>query len=166
MFDHPITQKIADFLLEIGLDVRPRRISGESFLSGILIENGRLFVDEDGLTFPGDLLHEAGHLAVAPGKIRDKLSDEVELPGFNIDSLEAGAIAWSYAAALHLGLGPEVVFHDGGYKGKSSNLLLNYSVGVYLGVNVLEESGMTLSPHNAGVTGTAPYPAMIRWLRE
>lgn len=165
MFDHPITRKIADFLLEIGLDVRPRRISGESFLSGILIENGKLFVDEDRLTFPGDLLHEAGHLAVAPGEIRCKLSDEVELPGFNIDSLEAGAIAWSYAAAHHLGLGPEIVFHEGGYKGKSGNLLLNYSVGVYVGANILEDAGMAISPQNAGVPGTA-YPAMIRWLRE
>jgi hypothetical protein len=166
MFQHPVTRKIADFLIEIGMEVRPRNIFGKSFLSGILIENGQLFVDEDRLTFPGDLLHEAGHLAVAPADIRNTLSDEVELPGFNINLVEAGAIAWSYAAALHLGLGPEIVFHDGGYKGKSGNLLLNFSVGVYVGVNLLEDAGMTKSPQNAGLSGTAPYPAMIRWLRE
>ena len=34
---------------------------------------------------------------------------------------EMGAIAWSYAAALHIGLDPRVVFHEDGYKGAANS---------------------------------------------
>jgi hypothetical protein len=166
MFDHPVTRKIVDFLLEIGIEIHSRDIPGGSFLSGILIENGKLFVDESRLAFPGDILHEAGHLAVAPRAIRHLLSDEVDLPDFNMDSIEAGAMAWSYAAALHLGLEPAVVFHEGGYKGKSKALLVNFSLGVHVGVNILEDAGMAKGAQNAAGSGAPPYPAMIRWLRD
>jgi hypothetical protein len=166
MFKNSLTQKIAQFIEEIGLQVSARSIPDGSFLSGILIENGKLLVDENKLIFPGDLLHEAGHLAVAPGDIRGRLSDEVVLPGLDIDAVEAGAIAWSYAAALNLGIDPEVVFHDGGYKGKSINLLTNFSMGVYIGVNTLEDAGMTVSGKKAALSGTPPYPNMMKWLND
>lgn len=164
MFDHPVTRKIADFLLEIGLKVEAQALDKATFLPGILIKSGVMIVDETKLKYPGDLLHEAAHLAVAPGEIRGRLDDEVELPGFNMDSIEAGAIAWSYAAALHLGLQPAVVFHEGGYKGKSEGLLMNFSFGVYVGLHVLEEAGMAVSAANPGET--LPFPNMIKWLRD
>ena len=31
--------------------------------------------------------------------------------------MEMGAIAWSYAAAMHLGVAPSVLFHDVGLSG-------------------------------------------------
>jgi hypothetical protein len=34
---------------------------------------------------------------------------------------EMAAIAWSYAACVHLGLEPTVVFHSDGYKGGSES---------------------------------------------
>ena len=66
-------------------------------------------VDPGRLRFPGNVLHEAGHLAVATpqgraGMDRDAGKDAAE---------EMMAIGWSYAAALHLGLDPAVVFHEG-----------------------------------------------------
>ncbi|HLM01763.1 MAG TPA: hypothetical protein VK400_11965 [Pyrinomonadaceae bacterium] len=166
MFENPLTRRIAEFLDEIGLPIFPKRLDENTFLSGILIENGKIFVDESRLAFPGDLLHEAGHLAVVPKNLRARLNDEIALPTgeFNIDAVEVAAIAWSYAAALHLGLDPRVVFHAGGYKGKSESLLTNFSLGVYLGVNTLENAEMTATGENARKLGVSPYPQMLKWL--
>ena len=33
------------------------------------------------------------------------------------------AIAWSYAAALEIGIPPEIVFHPDGYRGASESML-------------------------------------------
>ena len=167
MFKNPLTRQIAEFLAEIGLETIHRRLAGKTFLSGIFIENGKIFVDESKLAFPGDLLHEAGHLAVTPKNLRPYLSDEIKLPReFDIDAVEVAAIAWSYAAVLHLDLEPRVVFHAGGYKGNSESLLLSFSLGVYIGINTLEAAGMTATGANARQLGVEPYPQMLKWLRD
>jgi len=166
MSENLITEKIVEFLREIGLEVISRQLDEKTFLSGIFIEQGKMFVDEDKLAFPGDLLHEAGHLAVAPARLRGLLSDEVALPGFEMDAIECGAIAWSYAAALHLELDPRVVFHEAGYKGHSESLLFSFSLGVGVGINVLEDAGMTATGENAAKINIPPYPQMIKWLRD
>ena len=36
-----------------------------AILPGLAIEHGAILVDEQRLSHPGDILHEAGHLAVA-----------------------------------------------------------------------------------------------------
>jgi len=54
---------IMDWLRKIGLSVRVAVIEGESFLPGVTLEPGGLIVDPERLIYPGDLLHEAGHLA-------------------------------------------------------------------------------------------------------
>lgn len=165
-FDNPLTNKIANFLIEIGLDVIPAQLEDETFLPGILVQNGKLLVDETKLKYPGDLLHEAGHLAMTPFALRREMSDEVNLPDVNMNAIESQSIAWSYAACLHLGLDPRVVFHKDGYKGHSENLLLNFSLGIYIGVNGLEEAGMTASDKLAQEIGVKPYPHMLKWLRD
>lgn len=166
MFTNPLTQKFSEFLNEIGLEIYPRRLEDETFLNGILIENGQLFVDESRLEFPGDILHEAGHLATAPAGLRPNLSDTVELPDFNMDSLETAAMLWSLAAAVHLQIDPRIVFHANGYKGKSEELLFSYSLGVFFGINILEENEMAFSQNSAAQKGVAPFPAMHKWLRD
>jgi hypothetical protein len=166
VFQNDLTNKIADFLIEIGIVLIHAKLNSQTFLPGILVSGGKLLVDEEKLAFPGDLLHEAGHLAVAPADLRESLSDEVILPGVNLDILEAQAITWSYAACLHLGIDPRVVFHEGGYKGKSESLLLGFSLGLYLGLNGLEENGMAFSERKATELGVAPFPQMQKWLRD
>jgi hypothetical protein len=166
MFKNALTEKIVEFLKEIGLEIEPRSLDKETFLPGILIENGKICVDEEKLAFPGDLLHEAGHLAVVPGDLRGQLSDEVELPDFFPDTIEAAAMAWSYAAALYLEIDPRIVFHKEGYKGNSAALLQNFTLGAYIGVNELEEAKMTRTGENAMKSGTSAYPKMIKWLRD
>jgi hypothetical protein len=167
MFEHPMTRKIAGFLQQIGLKIEAEELEEGTFLPGILIRSGVMIVDETRLKYPGDLLHEAGHLALAPPELRPFLDDKVELPGFDMNKVEAGTIAWSYAAGLHIGLQPEDVFHAGYAREGLSGLLTNYSLGVYLGANVLEESGMAVSGRTAaGLPGIEPYPKMLKWVRN
>jgi hypothetical protein len=147
--------EIVTFLRDIGLTVHERPIPGETFLPGLAIDHGALVVDEVRLLYPGDILHEAGHLAVLPADARQNADGDVGDNG----GYEMAAIAWSYAAALHIGLDPSVVFHAGGYKGGSSNLLENFASGCYIGLPVLVWAGMTAA------TGARPFPCMQRWLR-
>jgi hypothetical protein len=165
-FQNPLTQKIAGFLNEIGIPTHPARLDGETFLPGIRVRGGALLVDEERLAFPGDLLHEAGHLAVAPARLRAQLSDEVKLPDLNPDVLEMQAIVWSYAAAAHLEIDPRIVFHPQGYKGRAENLLFNFSLGIFPGLNGLEESGLAFSERRARELGAEPFPKMRKWLRD
>lgn len=159
-----MTARIAAFLIEIGIEVLPQEVPQQTFLPGILVSNGRLLVDETKLLYPGDLLHEGGHLAVVPAALRSQLSDEVELPEMNMDTVEAASIAWSYAAALHLGIDPEVVFHANGYLGQAAALLFSLRMGVVPGANGLQERGMTAAGVRAQELGIPAYPHMIKWL--
>ena len=107
------TEIILEFLCEIGLTVIERTVPTGSVLPGISIDHGALVVDHAALLYPGDLLHEAGHLAVVPPAERAALTDNVGDDG----GMEMAAIAWSYAAAVHLGVPLDVLFHDHGYRG-------------------------------------------------
>jgi hypothetical protein len=166
-FQNDLTLKIAAFLNEIGIPVQPAELAGETFLPGILVKDGALLVDEAKLAYPGDLLHEAGHLAVAPAALRHQLNDEVVVPGVNLHALESQAMVWSYAACVHLEIDPRIVFHPNGYKGKSESLLFAFSLGVFPGLNGLEEKEMAFCERTAQMRGgVAPFPAMQKWLRD
>ena len=158
---------ITDFLVAIGIACEPDDLSGEqTFLPGIRLDRGRLFVDEARLTYPGDLLHEAGHVAVVPPAVRPLLSGSTtEVPGVDMRMLEFAAIPWSYAAALAAGIEPEEVFHGGGYHGHSPGLLFTFRAGAPIGVNMREEAGRTATGPRAAALGVDPYPHMLRWLR-
>ena len=157
----PLTARIAGFLRDIGLEVRACALPAETFLPGIRIHRGALLVDEERLLHPGDLLHEAGHLAITPAERRGELGDDV---GSDLGE-EIGAIAWSYAAAVHLEIDPAVVFHPHGYRGSSRGFLDNFGQGRYVGVPLLQWMEMTLDEKSAREQGAAPYPHMLRWLR-
>jgi hypothetical protein len=164
-FDDPLTARIAAFLAEIGIGVVAADVP-ESFLPGLMLERGALLVDESRLAYPGDLLHEAGHVAAAPAWARPSLSGAVDVPGLDTSELEWAAIPWSYAAALAIGIDPATVFHGGGYHGHSPGLLTTFAAGVPIGVHLLEAAGMTAGPRRAAELGVEPYPHMLRWLRE
>jgi len=161
VYKNALVQQLAGFLNEIGLEVIPGKITGKTFLPGIEVKAGRLLVDEAQLLYPGDLLHEAGHLAVMPPALRRTMNGDLLETGADMDLIEVAAIAWSYAACLHLKMDPRVVFHPAGYRGKAAALLLSFNCGVYPGANQLLAAGMTQPPtHSAG------YPSMLKWLRE
>jgi hypothetical protein len=165
-FKNPVTRKIADFLNEIGIEVRPVNLDLPTFLPGILVENGKILADESNLTYPGDLLHEAGHLAMAPASLRPGLSGEVTIPPVRMETVEVQTIAWSYAAMVHLGLDPKVVFHEGGYGVESERLLFSFSNGVYIGLNGLVDAGLTAIGKAAAEMGVPEFPHMLKWLRD
>jgi hypothetical protein len=152
----PLTQ-ITGFLDRIGVPVAAAELrAGAGFLPGILLDRGGLLYDESQLTYPGDLLHEAGHIAMMPAESRATLSGSIDVPGLDLSTLEIAAVPWSYAAALACEIDPALVFHGGGYGGRSPGLLRNFAVGVPPGMNLLVEAGMTTPD---------VYPRMLRWLR-
>jgi len=157
-----LVDKIANFLVEIGLEVKKAHLQQQTFLPGISVDHGAILIDESRLLYPGDLLHEAGHLAVISAQQRKQAQDNVSKKA----SEEMMAIAWSYAALLHLRLEPSVVFHDGGYRGWSDALIENFTQGRYIAVPMLQWIGMTVDEKRAKEVGIKPYPNMIRWLLE
>lgn len=148
----PTVLTIVEFLQQIGLDIRLEPIEGQTFLPGILMQPNGLIVDAEKLLYPGDLLHEAGHLATMVPEERAKGSSNT---GSDIGT-EIAAQIWSYTAALHLGLPPEVVFHQNGYKGRSAYLIETFRAGT-VGVPLLNWMGLTTYE---------AYPKMHKWLRE
>lgn len=152
-----VVGRILSFLHEIGVRVHLGPVSSTSRIPGIqLVQNG-LRVDMDTLLYPGDLLHEAGHLAVMAPKEREK-----EFPHSGDAAEEMAALAWSYAAAVHIGIPPEIVFHQKGYRGQSSFLIEGFKQGRLLGQPILWFRGMT-TPELPG--SPSIYPQMLRWMR-
>ena len=145
------------FLAGIGLPVREEDFQETSFLPGILIRNGQLVIDRARLLYPGDILHEAGHLAVAPADQRPGLQADIAASNPERAGDELAVQLWSYAACRHLGIPAAVVFHPDGYKGAADWLVGQYQSGSYPGLPLLAWMGLTT---NEG------FPAMTRWLRE
>lgn len=156
---------IVQFLRGIGLVVEPAPLPGDTFLPAIRIVDGGLRYDPARLQTPGDLLHEAGHIAIAPAETRATLCDALDgqQPGAMTDEVEA--IAWSWAALVHLGLPGEVLFHPAGYKGQAAGLLMSYSLRVYPGAAGLARIGLCDLSVQAAAKGGQAYPNMQRWLR-
>lgn len=155
-----VTEKIITFLDEIGIQVIRTEIDEETFLPGIMADCGRLLIDESRLLYPGDMLHEAGHLAVISPERRRQARGSVGKDAGE----EMMAIAWSFAALVHLGLEPEVVFHEDGYKGWSKTIIENFRQRRYVGVPLLQWLGLTTDHKQAAESGAQPYPHMIKWL--
>ena len=152
MFRDELTRRIGVWLGGVGIVVRPGSIPKTTFLPGIHLERGEIVVDEERLLYPGDLLHEAGHLAVMP------LDRRLAVDGFAGEDggEEMAAIAWSWAAALAMGLDVEVVFHPDGYRGGAEAIVRNFRAGRYFGVPILQWLGMT----------DAAFPLMKKWMRD
>ena len=151
---------ILDFLERAGIKVELEPLEAETFLPGLTIREGALVVDLARLAWPGDLLHEAGHIAVTDPEERRSLNGVRDDPGE-----EMAAIAWSYAAAVAIGLDPAILFHEGGYRGGGRALVENFAEGRDVGVPMLEYFGMTAGRAQTAAPGTRPYPHMERWLR-
>ncbi|WP_066798965.1 hypothetical protein [Sphingomonas soli] len=157
--DDPDTARIVAFLESIGIPVRIEPVQPDSFLPGIAIHSGGLAVDPSRPFYPGDLLHEAGHIAVTDPALR-ATGTVSEDPGD-----EMAAIAWSYAAVRAIGLNSRIVFHDHGYRGGGPSLAEAFDSGSYPGAPMLQYYGMSAEPHQAERLMLAPYPQMSRWLR-
>lgn len=144
----PHIPRILVFLERIGIPVIAEPVA-DSLLPGATVRHGTLVFDPDRLPWPGDLLHEAGHIAVTDPALRTVQPEIIDHP-----AEEMAAMAWSYAAAVAIGVDPATVFHEGGYKGGGRNYLASYAGGEGIGVPMLRWYGMT-----------DDFPIMTRWLR-
>lgn len=155
-------QVITGFLEGIGIPVRRGTVTDPTAVPGIAIVDGTVVLDPDTGRHEGDLLHEAGHLALLPPSQRATATGL--LPADLGAGYELGAICWSVAAAWHLELDLAQVFHADGYCDDSAWLIETYEGGAYPGLPLLEWAGLTWSPARAPA-GEEPFPAMRQWLR-
>ena len=158
--------KCIAFLNNIGINTSFISLQPDSFLPGLSIEEGRLIIDKERLKYPGDILHEAGHIAVVPLAERGSLNAASIEKRPDNKAEEMMAIAWSYAACIHLELDPYFVFHDEGYRGGGSYIADNFNNKNYFGLPMLQWKGMAADEKNATSLGVAPYPAMIKWTQD
>lgn len=148
---------ITVFLEEIGISVVKEKLTEPTFLPGIKINKGKIHIDEFLLKHPGDLLHEAGHIAVMTPEERTTMSGNIQEHRPEGVNDELSAILWSYAALVYLKIDPIVVFHPEGYKGDSEWLMASFSNQQYIGLPLLQWMGMTT---------TEIFPKMNKWLRD
>ncbi len=154
------------FLNEIGIETTYEKLGESCFLPGLSIRNGVLIIDRETLKYPGDILHEAGHIAVVPAGERFMLTASSIEKRENREAEEMMTIAWSYAACIHLNIDPYFVFHDEGYKGGGSYIADNFNNKNYFGLPMLQWKGMTADEKKAVELQVKPYPHMLKWVLD
>ena len=159
MFTDPTIVTLTDFVRGVGIGVLAASAIGPTQFPGLAIQHGCVLVDESRVIHPGDILHEAGHLAVTEPALRD--APAISPSG----GLELSTLAWSYAATLHLKLDPVLVFYPGSFQNMAESLIENFAEGRYMGVPLLQLFGMTCDSRNAAARQVAPFPHMLRWVR-
>ncbi|MFC4818660.1 MULTISPECIES: hypothetical protein [unclassified Flavobacterium] len=158
--------KIVRFLNEIGIEVREEKLGNDTFLPGLTMKSNAVIIDYDQLKYPGDILHEAGHIAVASPETRAVIGTTEVPEGWPDGGEEMGAILWSYAASIHLGLPLDFVFHSDGYKNSSEWLIQSFENETYIGLPFLEWIGLAYGKEKALENQKPPFPVMLKWIRN
>lgn len=192
MYHPEALDPIVSFLRGIGIGVEFGEGARNGFLPGVNIQGGVIHVDPETLVGPGDLLHEAGHIAILPRRFHAQLGRDLDADTRAAIAAEAGpaipddlilarplqqgeamAQAWSYAAALHIGVPLPCVFFPGSYKVDSYEgihpIQRWLESGTHHGPNGLAAVGMTgFSGIFAfmGDNGLPPFPRMTRWVQD
>ncbi len=164
--DLSLFDKAVAFIRSIGIPVHFRNLDSPDFLPGICIVAGEITVDIEKLKYPGDILHEAGHIAVVPAAERNLLDAGAISARPMREAEELMVIAWTYAACVYLQIDAGFVFHNDGYQKGGSNIVENFRNGHYFGVPMLQWTGMALEKQNPNEPETPVYPAMLKWLRD
>ena len=185
--DADIVEPIMRFAVQLGFTIIRETIQAPTHIPGIRIEPGMVFrFDQEKAIAPGDLLHEMGHVAILPEPFRSLAKNNVEhsisaalrawikthpflieRPGQGpiedpisralLQSGEQEAIAWSYAAAIAIGIPPQQVFHEPGYGGNASSIAVNLSLKAHPGIHGLQA---------AGLCQRKSFPKMRVWLQD
>ncbi len=164
--EDPRLHKVLRFLSDIGIDVVERELQHATFLPGLDLGPGCIYVDYGKLNYPGDMVHEAGHLAVTPPASRALIGTDQQDKDWPPQGEEIAAILWSLAVARELDLPLDFVFHPHGYKDDSAWLIENFEAGNYIGLPFLEWAGLSLGPARAEKEGKPAFPKMLKWMRE
>lgn len=183
------TQRVIEFLRSIGLTVEVSDEAAappESFLPGVMVRNGGLVVYPG--AFPGDLLHEAGHLCtlcspfreLADGNLSKAFAEITRYMRANPEGLlkwpedpvsraamqcsDPEATAWQYAAAQHIGLPDKWLFPKGSYAGNAATTLMALKTNSYMGINGLQAAGWTYARRNPSRPEQLVYPKLAFWM--
>lgn len=183
MRDHDHLPAILAFLDAIGIPAREGAVPADAFLPGVLIEAGGLVISAEACVCAGDVLHEAGHLAVLPAAVRPGIGGDVDAclsdlraahpdragdPAWTcvFSGGDTPAIAWSFAAAVAVGLPTRAIFIQEGYKasqGMDPQVLHDQVAhGFFPGIMHLVRAGLTDAPLMA--PGPTAFPAMKCWV--
>lgn len=185
---HEWSYRAVEFIGSIGLNVCCAEVR-DSHIPFVKISDGGLVVDVKNV-FPGDVLHEAGHLAVIPQPFRDGANDDLAdvnrhmgrhldifgLRGFSshpedplcralLQCGEHEAIAWQYAAACAIDLPEEWLFPPDSFGGEGAALAAALKGGWHAGIHGLRAAGWTKLRARDGAPAGAPvYPQLAFWL--
>jgi hypothetical protein len=161
-----VKQTIFNFLNEIGILLEFATITEKTFLPGLQIKGNTIVIDTEKWLYMGDIIHEAGHIAVVPPADRATLEESTIGSRKDQAAEEMMAIAWSYAVCVHLQINPHIVFHENGYKGSGQNIVENFSTGNTFGVPMLHYTKMCIDSKNPTRKETDDcYPIMLQWMR-
>jgi len=163
VYDEERLNLIIDFLNDIGIGISETELDDNCFLPGLFPKGCGMLLDRKKLKYPGDLLHEAGHIAVTETHLRPMIGTPEMPEQWPRKGDELGAILWSYAAVCKLKIPAEVVFHPDGYKGDSEWLIEQFEEGNYIGLPLLTWMGFCSNKENA--PGNTSFPTMNKWLR-
>lgn len=169
----------AAFLRSIGIEVEVcPGVTG--FLEHVRIDSGRILVDPLDDAVCGTMLHEAGHIAVTPSLFRPAMTDDAgsvwplmtayleahpeAFGGVEEDPIaraimqsdESEAIAWSYAAAVAIGVDTALPFLLG-FDSDGMAIKEMLAMGCHFGIHGLAAGGMTKT------RGPDGFPKMIMW---
>jgi hypothetical protein len=150
------TETIVKFLYSIDITVIKQKLPNDTFLPGLKIFGNSILLDVEKLKYPGDLLHEAGHLAITDAKVRPLIGTPEIGENWPTDGEEIAAILWSYAACCFLNLDPEIVFHPNGYKNDSKWLIEQFNSKNFIGLPLLEWMNFC---------NKEEFPKMKKWIR-
>ena len=156
-FDEDVLKCIINFLNDIDIIVVEKKLKNDTFLPGLSLEKNTILMDRNKLKYPGDLLHEAGHIAVTEKKLRPLIGTKEMQDDWPSLGDEIAAILWSYAALSHLGLDPKIVFHPDGYKESSDWFIEQFNNKNYIGLPLLEWMGL--------YDNKQEFPLMKKWIR-
>lgn len=174
--------RVVQALNDIGLPTHFQD-GATGFIEAVRIVDGELYV-APGARVSG-LLHEAGHTAIAPGRFRHLISDNVDvaiakmfdavaqehpdspLHRAVLQCSDAEATAWAFAFGTHLGYSPEFIIRDDEYDGEGRFTRMALVLRGYLGINGLAAAGFcTTSAPMAQRTGKPLYPELAFWTQD
>ena len=170
------------FLHDIGIAIHPvDDLLLDEFIPGVRIVKGEILYSKKTPISFGDILHEAGHVAIIPDIFRMQIDGDVdrclepiidEWFEKNPDSFgetenlvsrallqcgDAEATAWSFAAARHIGLPTAELYPAASYDGEWPAIEIMLREGMHFGINGLAAAGMTRQ---------RAFPEMTRWTQS
>jgi hypothetical protein len=174
--------RVVSFLRGVGIPcvIVP---GAKGFMPGVRIHQGGLQIAPEAVL--GDVLHEAGHLAVLPGRFRRLANDDVsavqKLMMDTVDftnpdvgearaalqSGDAEATAWAWAAGEYLQLDPAQVVRNRHYGGTGRDMRMALQARAYLGIHGLASAGFCVTRPGPleKAKGLPAYPRLAMWVQ-